>query len=116
MPRKGKRTMPEQPPANQSQPQAQQSGQPQAQQAPQAHQVEQHMVAAGLPPQALDTARAQGLNVQGVLQLVGRLLPVILQIAQEVGQLRQGGQGQAQPGGSQISQPSGQQTTEPTQP
>lgn len=113
MPRKGKKTMPEQPPANQAQPQAQQ-----AQQSghPQAHQVEQHLISAGLPQQALDTARAHGLNVQQVLGLVGQLLPVILQFIQTA---RGGGQPvtpEGSPGASQIAQPSGQQTTEPTQP
>jgi hypothetical protein len=106
MPRKGKKTMPEQPPANQAQPQ--QSGQPQAQ----AHQVEQHLMAAGMPQQALDTARAHGLNTQQLLGLFGQLLPLILQFVQQA----HGGQGGGSPGASQISQPSGQQTTEPTQP
>jgi hypothetical protein len=106
MPRKGKKIMPEQPPANQAQPQAQQSGQPQA------HHVEQHLMAAGLPQQALDTARAHGLNTQQLLGLFGQLLPLILQFVQQA----RGGQGGGPPGASQISQPSGQQTTEPTQP
>jgi hypothetical protein len=100
--------MPEQPPANQAQPQSQQSGQPQA------HQVEQHLMAAGLPQQALDTARAHGLNTQQLLGLFGQLLPLILQFVQQA----RGGQSDtsASAGASKISQPSGQQTTEPTQP
>lgn len=99
MPRKGKKTMPQQ--------QSTTPGQPQAQ--AQAHPAEQHLVAAGVPQQVVDHAKAHGINVGSLVGLIGQLLPLILQFIQQQSQ----GGGQPTAGAQRTQQVNVPVTSDP---
>lgn len=85
-----------------SQPQSQPSSPPQG------HQVEQHLVAAGVPQQALDQAKAHGLSGPLLLQLLSKFLPIILQVIEQLSASGTTPAGAGHPPTGVPRQPSGQ--------